>query len=119
MTLYAASPEMADTALLHILGTRIARLRVAQNLTQAQLAERAGLGLRTVQRLEQGEAATQLSGFVRVCRALGVADGFDVLLPEPPISPLAQLKSYGKQRKRASAFKIAEPTTPWKWGDET
>jgi putative transcriptional regulator len=81
-------------------------LRVAKNLTQAQLAESAGLGLRTVQRLEQGEAATQLSGF-------------DVLLPEPPISPLAQLKSYGKQRKRASAFKIAEPTTPWKWGDET
>jgi transcriptional regulator with XRE-family HTH domain len=119
MTLKDKELEIADIAFLKGLGERSAQLRIAKNLTQAQLAESAGLGLRTIQRLEQGEAATQLGGFVRVCRALGVADGFDVLLPTPPISPLAQLKAAGKERKRASASKIAEPKARWKWGDET
>lgn len=110
------SNQLSDDALLTLLGARLARLRLGKNLTQAQLAQQAGLGLRTVQRLELGEAATQLSGFVRVCRVLGLVEGFDVLVPEPLPSPLAQLKLRGKQRKRASVAKVAEPSVPWQWG---
>lgn len=61
-----------DDAVLTLIGRRLAALRVAKNLTQRQLAEQAGLGLRTVQRLELGESGTHLSGFVRVCRMLGL-----------------------------------------------
>ncbi len=108
--------QLSDDALLKLLGERLARLRLGKNLTQAQLAQQAGLGLRTVQRLELGEAATQLSGFVRVCRVLGLVEGFEVLVPEPLPSPLAQLKLRGKQRKRASVAKVAVPAVPWQWG---
>ncbi|MFN9408677.1 MAG: helix-turn-helix domain-containing protein, partial [Akkermansiaceae bacterium] len=64
--------KMTDEALLRLLGERLSGIRLARNLTQQHLAEQAGLGLRTVQRLELGAAATQLSGFIRVCRARGI-----------------------------------------------
>ncbi len=116
----ALRTDPGDDALLLRIGERVTALRLAQNLTQVQLAEKAGLGLRTLQRLEQGAAATQLDGFVRVCSALGVVEGFDALLPAPMPSPIAQLKLYAKVRQRASASKVAEPKPkPWVWGDET
>lgn len=110
--------RITDEALLKLLGERVARLRLSMNLTQGQLAEQAGLGLRTVQRLELGVAATQLSGFVRVCRVLGLVDGFETLIPEPVPSPVAQLKLRGKERKRASSVKPAEPAGQWRWGGQ-
>jgi transcriptional regulator with XRE-family HTH domain len=110
-----------DEALLKRLGARIARIRLNLNLTQEQLAEQAGLGLRTVQRLELGAAATQLSGFIRICRVLGLVEGFDTLIPEPTLSPVAQLKLRGKQRLRASPNKV-EPSSvsksAWQWADQ-
>ncbi len=119
-------PTLTDEALLRLLGERFAQLRLSKNLTQAQLAEQAGLGLRTVQRLERGEAATQLSGFVRVCRVLGIVDRFDALLPAQAASPIAQLaqqkqlKRYGQQRKRATGRKvIAREPRKWTWGESS
>ena len=111
--------HITDEALLKLIGGRVARLRLSLNLTQQQLAERAGLGLRTVQRLELGVAATQLSGFVRVCRALGLVEGFETLIPEPVPSPVAQLKLRGKTRKRASSVKSTEPAGKWQWGAQS
>jgi transcriptional regulator with XRE-family HTH domain len=116
---------LTDAALLQLIGERLARLRLAKNLTQQQLAEQAGLGVRTVQRLELGEAATQLSGFVRVCRVLGIVAQFDALLPEPAASPmaqLAQLKRAGHPRKRATGLKrnaltARQPQKKWTWGE--
>jgi transcriptional regulator with XRE-family HTH domain len=109
---------ITDDALLKLIGERMARLRLGLNLTQQQLAEQAGLGLRTVQRLELGIAATQLSGFVRICRALGVLERFELLIPEPVPSPVAQLKLRGKERKRASSAKPPAPAGKWQWGDK-
>ena len=61
---------MSDEALLQELGQRIARLRLERNLTQAQLAEQAGISKRTLEHLEAGAAAAQLSLFLRVLRQL-------------------------------------------------
>ncbi len=111
--------KLTDDALLKLIGQRLAQLRLARNLTQQQLAEQAGLGLRTVQRLELGAAATQLSGFVRVCRVLGLIEGFDTLLPETAPSPIALLKLQGRKRRRASGSKAASatPAKKWTWGE--
>jgi len=98
----------------------LAGLRLARNLTQVQLAEQAGLGLRTVQRLESGAAAAQLSGFLRVCRVLGVLDRLDLLLPEPVPSPIEQLKMQGHKRQRASSRKTGRGgKTEWTWGEDS
>lgn len=114
------APHLTDEALLKLIGERLAGLRLARNLTQAQLAEQAGLGLRTVQRLELGAAATQLSGFVRVCRVLGLVERFEVLVPEVAASPMALLKQQGRRRQRATGKKAAagEPKK-WTWGKES
>jgi len=110
--------HITDEALLKLLGERLARLRLTKNLTQQQLAEQAGLGLRTVQRLERGAAATQLSGFVRVCRELGVVERFEALVPEETASPMEQLKLQGRKRQRATGKKpAARKPKPWTWGE--
>jgi transcriptional regulator with XRE-family HTH domain len=111
--------QMTDDRILLELGERLARVRLEQNLTQNELAREAGVGLRTVQRLETGAVATQLSGFLRVCRALRLAERFEVLIPEPVASPIARLKRAGKQRRRASGrAPAAGGAEKWKWGNE-
>ena len=108
----------ADERLLELMGHRLARLRLGMNLTQRGLAEQAGLGLRTVQRLESGSAATQLSGFVRVCRVLGLLERFDALIPEQAASPIAQMALQGRQRRRASSRKpTPSESKRWTWGE--
>jgi predicted transcriptional regulator len=71
------------------------------NLSQAQLAEQAGISKRTLERLEAGAAATQLSLFLRVLRQLdrlerlalliaqqmGVSPGAITQLAVPPALP--------------------------------
>lgn len=112
------NPNMTDEALLKLIGERLAGLRLARNLTQGQLAQQAGLGLRTVQRLELGAAATRLSGFVRVCRVLGLVENLEMLIPEPMVSPMAQLKQQGRTRRRATGGKAQfGATKKWTWGE--
>ncbi len=110
--------QKTDESLLKLIGERLARLRLAKNFTQEELAEKAGVGLRTMQRLELGSAATQLSGFVRVCRALDLMDRLDALIPETAASPIARMKLQGKKRQRASGKKKAgSMARKWKWGE--
>ena len=113
--------QLSDEAILREVGSRLAGARLARNLTQAVLAEEAGVSKRTVERLESGEVAARLSGLVRVCRALGIVDRLDALVPAPTASPVEQLKLAGHRRKRASGRRRSETSTKrkWKWGDES
>jgi len=111
--------KMTDEALMRLVGERLSGLRLARNLTQKQLAEQAGLGLRTVQRLELGAAATQLSGFIRVCRVLGLVENLEAFIPQPAVSPMAQLQQQGRKRQRATGRKAAVGTPKkWTWGEQ-
>jgi len=108
-----------DEVILGELGSRLARARLEKNLTQAQLAEQAGVSKSTVERLEAGAVATQLSGVIRICRALGLLEHFNLLVPEPIPSPLELLKHRGKDRQRASTVRESAPPTnrKWEWGE--
>jgi putative transcriptional regulator len=98
------------------LGGRLAKIRLNYNLTQAKLATQAGVSKRTVERLESGAVATQLSGFIRVCRVLNMIERFDLLIPEPVPSPIALLKMAGRKRQRASSTKpVKTLAKKWKW----
>ena len=107
---------LTDDALLQELGRRIAQQRLGRNLSQAQLAEQAGIFKRTLERLEAGASATQLSLFLRVLRQLDLLERLDLLIPEPQPSPLALLELQKADRKRASRRRIAKPTSTWTWG---
>lgn len=112
-------PTATDERVLKLLGERLLAIRLARNLTQAELAEQAGVSKRTLERLESGAVASQLSSLLRVCRALGLLDRFELLVPEPAPSPIAQLKQQGRPRRRASGGK-AESTDakPWAWAED-
>lgn len=97
----------------------MAAYRLEKNMTQIQLAQEAGVSKSTLQRLEAGEVATQLSGLVRVCRALDLLDRFDVLLPETVPGPMAQLKTKGRERQRARRKKVAAMPKKWTWGEQS
>lgn len=113
------SKDTTDEVVLAELGGRLARIRLERNLSQAQLAEQAGVAKRTIERLEAGAVGTQLSGFIRVCRVLEVLERFDALIPEPVPSPMEQLKLRGRQRQRASGIRTALPAPKkWHWGTE-
>jgi transcriptional regulator with XRE-family HTH domain len=110
---------MSDEAVLRELGERLERERLSRNLTQAALAERAGVSKRTVERMESGEVGTQLTGFLRICRAMQVLGNLDLILPDEKPSPMELLKYRGRQRQRATTSRGGdEPERPWTWGDE-
>jgi transcriptional regulator with XRE-family HTH domain len=109
---------LTDQTVLEELGRRLAAFRLEKNMTQIQLAEEAGVSKSTLQRLESGEVATQLSGLLRVCRALELLDRFDALLPEAVPSPMAQLKQKGRKRQRAKRKKVAAAPKKWTWAEQ-
>ena len=55
------------------LGRRIAAQRRAVGLTQEQLAERAGVNVKTVQGVEQGRTEPELRTVTRLAKALGTS----------------------------------------------
>lgn len=61
-----------DTDVVATLGARVASLRRARGMTQAELAERIGVDGQTVQRLERGRVSTSLSRLETLALALGV-----------------------------------------------
>lgn len=109
----------ADAAILAEIGRRLARARLARNLTQGQLAAQAGVGRVTVARLEAGESV-KLVSLIRILRVLDLVDALDRLIPPPVPSPIERISRASAERRRASGERRAhEPDeAPWVWGDE-
>jgi transcriptional regulator with XRE-family HTH domain len=114
------SGDLSDDAVMQELGRRIAQLRIDSNYTQEYLAERAGVGKRTLERLEKGKQV-QTSSLVRVLRSLGQLDALEGLLPSVDIRPmdLLRLKKNRRQRARTSVrYETSSPSGTWVWEDE-
>lgn len=104
---------MTDPAVLNEPGERLAQHCLDRNLTQAQLAEVAGVSKRTLVRLEGGES-TQLTNLIRVVRALGLLSNLDTFISPPLESLIEQLQREGKRRKRATPrTDSTEPESNW------
>lgn len=110
---------LSDEAVLVEIGQRLEQVRIERGLTQAELAEQAGISKRTIERIEAGAVAAQLTQLVRICRVLGILERWDALVPEPVMSPMALLKLQKKRRQRVTKRKTSD-TSPqqWTWGDE-
>src|SRR6476646_6662625 len=76
----------------HDLGHRLRKLRLFRNLDQRTVADKAGISLRALSKLENGQGST-LETFLRTLRALDYVKGIAMLAPEPTVSPLALLKN--------------------------
>jgi transcriptional regulator with XRE-family HTH domain len=110
--------DLTDTAILTELGERLAHARIDRRLTQAALADEAGVAKRTIERIEAGRPA-EIGTLIRLLRVLGLSGGLDQLVPEAAPSPMALLKSRGRERRRAPRRRAAAPTAgqPWSWAE--
>ncbi len=98
-------PTSRTPDVLRELGARLKTLRLRQNLRVKDLAARAGVGARTIDRVEAGHSVGT-DTLVRIMRGLGRLQAFDVFIPPPEPSPYEIEQMKGRPRQRAS------PRTP-------
>ena len=99
---------MSDRAILRELGKRLKRRRLDRNITQQELADRAGLSRPTVSDIERGNPASLLT-LIPILRVLDLLEELNAFLPLPLPSPLQLAKQQGKQRQRASRQSPGDP----------
>jgi len=92
------------------LGHRIRKLRLARNLDQRTTAERAGISLRALGKLENGRGST-LETLLRTLRALDYVKGIEMLAPEPTINPLTMLRTPKPPQRARHVRKLKAPRT--------
>jgi len=109
MKLQTITPTPA--ALLE-LGRRLAGLRRQRGLSQVELAARAGVGVATLRRIEDGRDA-KLGSWVRLVQVLDLAGRLDLLVPEDVRSPLAEVRDDVGRKRRARPKNAG-----FVWGDE-
>jgi putative transcriptional regulator len=95
---------------------RVESIRLSRNMTQQQLAQEAGVSLRTIGRLEKGEGVS-LDTFIRVLTALRIQQSLENVLPDPTVRPIERVGVGAGERKRARPARASNETPAWSWGD--
>jgi putative transcriptional regulator len=95
---------------------RLESIRLSRNMTQQQLAQEAGVSLRTVGRLEKGQGVS-LDTFIRVLTALRIQQSLESLLPDPTVRPIERVGAGMAERKRARPAGVSNEPPAWSWGD--
>lgn len=90
---------MTDTALIERFGEKLRELRIESNMTQAELAESAGVGVSTIREAEQG-GNISLVKLARILRALRRLDLLDPFFAAKPVSPIAMAQAQGETKPR-------------------
>lgn len=105
-----------NETIMRELGQRIKDNRIAMNLTQEEMADRSGVALRTVARIENGEGV-KVESVLNILRVLGVLGNLNVLVQEQVLAP-TEIVDIGKKRKRVTAARKKQEKSTWVWGDE-
>ncbi|WP_413698541.1 helix-turn-helix domain-containing protein [Psychromonas sp. KJ10-10] len=113
MSDYLGSPH----AIVAELGERIRTARLNADLTQEELAKKAGISLKAVTNSEKGKST--LLSIVSILVALDMTDQLNSFIPRQVLSPIQLAKLQGKERQRATgnhskdnSNKISEKRTP-------
>ncbi len=85
-------------------GLRIKQHRIKKNLTQLELATKAGLSRVAISKIERGNGVN-LSSLIEILRNLDLLQNIAYVFPEEEISPIELVKLKGKMRKRVSSKK--------------
>ncbi|MBR5945338.1 MAG: helix-turn-helix domain-containing protein [Lachnospiraceae bacterium] len=96
---------------------RLKAYRLAYPMTQKELADKAGVSLRSVQNAEKGRDI-QLSIFIKMITALGLQDNMLSAFPDMDDRPSAHmLRAKGMDRQRVRKKKTTNEKR-FVWGDE-
>ena len=109
---------MSDGQVEAELGRRLKRRRVELGWNQSELAEKAGLGRRTITAVENGSGCAT-GTLIALLRALGALSELAGILPDPGPSPIAL--TGGRVKERKYPYKPRgkkKEDAPWQWGDE-
>ncbi|MBU0961720.1 MAG: helix-turn-helix domain-containing protein [Proteobacteria bacterium] len=101
MPIMTANNENPMELLMRI-GLRLRKVRIEKELTQAELADRAGISRKVIGRMERGDGSVTLEKWVKVAMVLEVAGTWEHLF-EVEEDPFVQ---YDRQQK--------EQTDLWK-----
>lgn len=117
------SEHLSNQHIMAEVGSRFAAARVNMNISQAELAERSGVGLKTIGHLENGRKSVGLLNMITIMRALNLLHEIEHFIPKPPPSAKSFIVDGGqaKVRKRASSnsSQREDGAPAWKWGDES
>lgn len=101
--------------ILREIGKRIKDVRIAQSMTQREMAVSAGVASKTIERIENGENV-KLENILNVLRVLKILQNIDNLIPEQEFLLAEDLTP---KRQRVSKKRTEERNaTEWRWGDE-
>lgn len=107
--------ENSEKNILKEFGDRIKQYRISINMTQAELADRCGISLSTLTRIENGDDS-KWSAIIKILIEFDLADNIDVLIPKPTLDYKSIFEEKPK-RKRASRKKT-QANSNWTWGED-
>lgn len=93
---------LSDPAIIQEIGKQLKRMRLKNNLTQQELANRSGLFRSTISEIENGRVGSVLT-LVQLLRALNNLELLDSFVVKEELSPLLVAEQQAKMRKRASS----------------
>lgn len=109
---------LTDTELCNRIAAKIRTVRLKQNMSQAELADKSGVSISTIKRMEDGEVKN-FESLVRVLRTLGKLDIFVPLVEAEQLSPNEYYELANKankpKRKRASKAYTKENKEESEW----
>lgn len=80
--------EYSVPEIVHLMGARFKTYRMNANLTQKDVAEQAGLTIKTVHKFESGAMNNMSLGtFILLLKAIGLVGNMDKVMSELPESP--------------------------------
>ena len=109
---------LTDIEICNRIAAKIKEVRLKQNMSQAELADKSGVSISTIKRMEDGEAKN-FESLIRVLRTLGKLDIFVPLVEEEQLSPNEYYELVSKanrpKRKRASKGYTKENKEESEW----
>lgn len=108
--------ELTSKAILKELAERVKNYRLDMNLSQGDFAQKAGISLRSVVNFESG-ADVKFSNFIKILKALELADNLELLIPDVTKRPSSFLVEK-KQKQRVRKSHKTEDSFAFSWGDE-
>lgn len=103
----------STSLILKEIGNRIKDNRIAYPMTREQLAEKSGVSLSTIERIERGTniGTEQL---INILRALNQLHSIELLIPEFKLTPMDI--AMGKSKKKRASSKKSVKKSTWIWG---
>ncbi|MCC8106155.1 MAG: helix-turn-helix domain-containing protein [Clostridiales bacterium] len=107
----------SNQIILKEFGKRVRDSRIAAGYSQSELAERAGVAMNTLVRLEKGEN-TAFENVLNVLRALGNLSNVELLISEQTLRATDIADGRKKPQRVSRTRKNASTKNGWVWGED-